>query len=129
MRRSTYGFCHGESRRGNDFFDAHRVNSIAEVLTIGCVTVPQQIARRRVPRKGLGHLARASLRRVLGDTEVNDPPSIMTEDDPGAEEPKCHRRDDEHVDRDNVGHVVLQKGAPGRGGDFWGATACVSRPL
>src|SRR3984893_12152936 len=28
------------------------------------------------------------------------------------------RRNDEHVDRDNVGHVVLQKGAPGRGGDF-----------
>ena len=50
------------------------MNSIAEVLTIGCVTVPQQIARRRVPRKGLGHLAREpGLRRVLGDTEVNNP--------------------------------------------------------
>jgi hypothetical protein len=28
------------------------------------------------------------------------------------------RCNDEHVDRDNVGHVVLQKGAPGRGGVF-----------
>jgi hypothetical protein len=73
-------------RRGNDFFDAHRVNSIAEALTIRCVNVAQQIARRRVPRKGLGHLAREpGLRRVLGDIEVNDPPSIMAEDDQGVD--------------------------------------------
>ena len=47
-----------------------------------------------------------------------NPPSIMAEDDQGVEEPKRRRCNDEHVDRDNVGHVVLQKGAPGRGGDF-----------
>src|ERR1700730_11909745 len=42
----------------------------------------------------------------------------MAEEDQGVEKPKCRSCDDEHVDRDNVGHVVLQKGAPGRGGDF-----------
>ena len=58
------------------------------------------------------------LRRILGDVEVNDPSSIMAEEDQGVEKPKRRSCYDEHVDRDNVGHVVLQKGAPGRGGDF-----------
>jgi hypothetical protein len=39
----------------------------------------------------------------------------MAEEDQGVEKPKCRSCDDEHVDRDDVGHVVLQKGAPGRG--------------
>src|SRR6202023_1114344 len=83
------------------------------------VTVAQQVARHGLPGKGLGHLAREpGLRRILGDVEVNDPSSIMAEEDQGVEKPKCRSCDDEHVDRDNVVHVVLQKGAPGRRGDF-----------
>src|ERR1035437_6995114 len=46
----------GWSRRGNDFVDSHRLNAIVEALTIRCVTIPQQIAGRSVPRKRLGHL-------------------------------------------------------------------------
>ena len=42
----------------------------------------------------------------------------MAEEDQGVEKPKPRSCNDEHLDLDNVGHVVLQKGAPGRGGDF-----------
>ncbi len=45
-------------RRGNNLFDAHHSNSIAKDRTIRCVAIPQQIAGRGVPGKGLGHLAR-----------------------------------------------------------------------
>jgi hypothetical protein len=89
-RRRSFARGPGASRRGNDRFNTHRVNSIAEARTIRRVTVAQQIARRGVPGKGLGHLAREpGLRRILGEVEVNDPSSIMAEEDQGVEKPKC----------------------------------------
>src|SRR5258708_30801061 len=46
----------GRSRRGDDLRDPHRSNAMTKCRTIGFVSVPQQIARCSVPRKGLGHL-------------------------------------------------------------------------
>jgi hypothetical protein len=37
----------------------------------------------------------------LGDVEVNDPSSIMAEEDQGVEKPKRRSCNDEYVDRDN----------------------------
>ena len=42
----------------------------------------------------------------------------MSEDDQGIEKTKRRGCHNEHVDRRNVGQVVVQKAAPGRGGDF-----------
>jgi len=58
------------------------------------------------------------LRRIVGDIEMNDSSSVMAEDDHGIEKPECCGCDNEHVDRCNVGQVVMQKATPGRGGDF-----------
>jgi hypothetical protein len=45
--------------------------------TIGFVSVPQQIARCSVPRKGLGHLARKPLLRgIWRDLKVDNPSAI-----------------------------------------------------
>ena len=52
------GVLPGRPRRGNNLFDAHPPKAIAKGRTIGCVPVPQQIAGRGVPGKGLGDLAR-----------------------------------------------------------------------
>lgn len=49
---------------------------------------------------------------------MNDFSSVMSEDDQGIEKLECRGRDNEHVDRGNVGQVVMQKATPGRGGDF-----------
>ena len=42
----------------------------------------------------------------------------MSEDDQGIEKTKRRGCHNEHVDRRNVGQVVVQKAAPRRGGDF-----------
>jgi len=42
----------------------------------------------------------------------------MSEDDQGIEKTKTRGCHNEHADRRNVGQVVVQKAAPGRGGDF-----------
>jgi hypothetical protein len=49
---------------------------------------------------------------------MEDSSSIMSEDDQGIEKTKRHGCHNEHVDRRNVGQMVVQKATPGRGGDF-----------
>ena len=46
------------SRRGDNLLDSHRFEAIAEDLTVRCVAIAQQKARRGIPGEGLGDLAR-----------------------------------------------------------------------
>src|SRR5947209_20059385 len=67
------------SRRSDDLRDPHRSNAMTECRTIGFVSVPQQIARCRVPGTGLGHLARKPvLRGIWRDLKVDNPSAIKT---------------------------------------------------
>ena len=45
----------------------------------------------------------------LGDIEVHDPSAVVAEDDQSVENLKRRGCHNEHVDRDNVSQVVLQK--------------------
>ena len=86
-----------------------RSNSITERRTIRFVSVPQQIARRSVPGKGLGDLAgEPDLRGILGDLEVNNPSAVEAEHNQGIEEPERRGGNHKHVDRRNVGQVVAE---------------------
>ena len=58
-----------------------------------------------------------NLRRIVGNIEVNDLPSVVAEDEHSVEEPKRCGSNNEHVDGHRVAHVVVQKASPGRGGD------------
>jgi len=49
------------------------------------------------------------LRRIFGDLEVNNFPSVMAEDEQGVEKPKRRGYHNEHVDGGQVVHVVVQK--------------------
>ena len=74
------------SRCRDDLLDRHRLDTIAEGLTIRRIAVSQQKARCGVPGKGLGDLARQpDLCRVLRDIEMDDCSSLMAEDDQGAQ--------------------------------------------
>src|SRR5471030_3052412 len=76
------GVLPGRSWCSDDLFDAHRLDAIAEALTIRSIPIPQQIAGRGVPREGLGHLAcEPVLRGIFGDVEVNNFSAVMAEDD------------------------------------------------
>src|ERR1700751_2554778 len=71
------------------------------------VSVSEQIARCGVPRKGLGDLLREpNLRRVSGDLEMDDSPSMVIKYNHGIKHPKRRGRDDNHVDRDDACHMV-----------------------
>ena len=92
----------------DNLFHAHHPNSIAEGGTIRCIPVPQQIAGRGVPRKGLGHLTRKpDLFRILADIAVDDPSAVMAKHDQGIQDPKRRGCHNEHVDRRDVGLLVV----------------------
>jgi hypothetical protein len=59
---------------------------------------PAEIARCRIPRKRLSHLAcQPDLRWILGDLEVDDPSAVVAKNNQGVEKPECRGGDDEHV--------------------------------
>jgi hypothetical protein len=65
------------------------------------------------------HLAgKPVLRGILGDVEVNNPSAVVAKNDQVIEQPKRRGGDHKHVDRRNVGQVIVQEASPGRGGDF-----------
>jgi hypothetical protein len=47
------------------------------------------------------------LRGILGDVEVNDPSAVKPEHDQGVEKSERRGGDHEHVDRRNVGQVIV----------------------
>ncbi len=58
------------------------------------------------------------MRRIFGDINMDDRSSVVAEDDHGVEKPKRRGCNNEHVDRRNLGQMVVQEATPGRGGDF-----------
>jgi hypothetical protein len=92
---------------------------MAEGRTIRFVPISQQIARCGILGKGLGHLAREPvLRGIWSDLEMNNPSAVEVEHNKGVEEPKRRGGDHKHIDRRDVGQVVMQEGPPGRGGNL-----------
>jgi len=49
---------------------------------------------------------------------MNNPSAVEVEHNKGVEEPKRRGGDHKHIDRRDVGQVVMQEGPPGRGGNL-----------
>jgi hypothetical protein len=82
---------------------------------IDAVPIVQQIPRRFVPWKRVHHLLRGPRGgRMLGDVEVDDAPSMVSQDDQDKEHRVSHRGDHQEIQRHQVLHVVCQKGLPRR---------------
>ncbi len=70
----------GRSWSGEYFLNAQSADLIREVVSVDSIAIAQQVARRGVPRKGFAKLLGRPFRRgVSGDIEMNDPPSVMSQ--------------------------------------------------
>src|SRR5262249_58702989 len=77
------------SRRGDHFFDLHSFHSEAKFFSVDLISIPEQIARSSLFGKGFDDLLRGpSSRRMRGDIEVNDPSSIMEQDNKTVQDTK-----------------------------------------
>jgi hypothetical protein len=57
MSRSAKGLLPGRARSDADLADPQSFDAVREVLTVDPVSIPEEVPRRRVLRKGLDQLA------------------------------------------------------------------------
>jgi hypothetical protein len=104
----------GAVRRREDFLDPHALHSVPKLLTIGLVTVAQEIERRRVVRERVHDLlSRPGGGGMLGEVEMDDPPAVVSEHDEDEENAEASRGHGEEVDRYQVWDMVSEERPPG----------------
>jgi hypothetical protein len=102
------GVLPGRARGDADLADPHPFDATREVLTVDPVSIPEEVPRCRVLRKGLDQLARRPEGRgVVGDIEVEEFAAIVAEDDEDEEQAEGEGGDHEEVDGNDVVDVGL----------------------
>ena len=91
------------ARCGKDLLYPETVDASIEVRSVGLVSVPYQVPRRRVPWKSIDHLLRRPLgRRMFGDIEMNDTATVVAKDDEDEQNSEGCGRQSEKVERHQV---------------------------
>lgn len=104
------------ARRRENLLDTKSGDTPVEVTTVDSVSVPQYVTGRRIPGEGIHHLLRGPLYgRMLCDIEMNDTPTIVTEDDDDKQNSEGCSRQSEEVDRHQVLHMIVEKAPPSLG--------------
>ena len=100
------------ARCGKDLLHPETVDASIEVRSVGLVSIPYQVPRRRVPWKSIDHLLRRPLgRRMFGDIEMND----TAKDDEDEQNSEGCGRQSEKVERHQVLCMIIKKAPPSRG--------------
>ena len=101
------------ARGGKDLLYPETVDASIEVRSVGLVSIPYQVPRRRVPWKSIDHLLRRPLgRRMFGDIEMNDTAMVVAKDDEDEQNSEGCGRQSEKVERHQV-VCNMAKGAIG----------------
>ena len=110
------------ARCGKDLLHPETIDASIEVRSVGLVSVPYQVPRRRVPWKSIDHLLRRPLGgRMLGDIEMNDTATLVAKDDEDEQNSEGCGRQSEKVERHQVVCMIIKKAPPSMG--RWGAMA------
>ncbi len=111
-------------RSAEHFFDIHCRDLVAELLAID--SIPQQISRHSIKRKGFEHLLRRPFRRWMScDVEVHDASSIVCEDNKNEEDFEPNGVDGEKVDGCQLRNVIIAERPPRLRWRFWGFGPCI----
>ena len=104
------------ARCGKDLLDPETVDASIEVRSVGLVSIPYQVPRRRVPWKSIDHLLRRPLgRRMFGDIEMNDTATLVAKDDEDEQNSEGCGRQSEKVERHQVLYMIIEKAPPSMG--------------
>ena len=98
------------ARCGKDLLDPETVDASIEVRSVGLVSIPYQVPRRRVSWKSIDHLLRRPLgRRMFGDIEMNDTATVVAKDDEDEQNSEGCGRQSEKVERHQVVCMIIEK--------------------
>src|SRR2546422_6472780 len=109
------GVLPGRLRRGEDFPDTDRPHDPPEIVAVGTIPIPQQVARLgAVSGKGLPDLLRGPGRGGMSrDVEGNDASAVVGENHETEEQPEGGGADDEEIAGCRGAEVIPKKGSPG----------------
>src|SRR5262245_36615479 len=103
----------GRSRRGDHLFDLHPLYSQSKFFPVNLISIPEQIARRRVFREGFDDLSgRPFCRGMLCNIEVDDLTSVMQQDYETVQVAEGQRRNGKEVDGGNLLCMVGEECLP-----------------
>jgi hypothetical protein len=102
-------------RRGEDFLDAHAFDALPKVLAEDAVAVAEEIGGCGVVREGVDELlggpgGGGMLGDALGDAEVDDPSTMVSEHDENEEHAQAGGGDGEEVEGDEVAGMIGKDG-------------------
>jgi len=110
MTRSQYGFCQGD----RDFFDAHALHALLEVLAINAVAIANEKTWCFLVREGVDDLLGGPFGLgICGDVEVDNLATIVTHHDESVQNAESDGRHREEVTGSDIGNVIVQKRSPG----------------
>src|SRR5450756_1014928 len=99
--------------RGGLVPDAHGAHSACDNAAVDPIPIAGEVARRLIPREGLGQLACNPFSRwVCCDVDPDQVSAVQTDDDKRIEQVEANGRDNEQIHGSNVRCMVPQKGAP-----------------
>ncbi len=105
----------GRARGCEHFFDAEAAHSVAELSAVDVIAVAEQVPRSCVEREGLHDLLGSPLAGgIRGHVEVQNPASMMGEDQEDEQHLEADGGDSEEIDGYQVLDVVIQERSPGR---------------
>ena len=105
------------SRCGEDFVDTETVDPTAELVAEDAVAIAEQVLGRGVFGERLDDLLGGpGSAGALGDAEVKNATSVVSQDKEDIQNPKRRGGYREEIDRCQRADVVVEEGAPGLGG-------------
>src|ERR1700730_1528705 len=91
----------------------HGCKTPGDGMTIGAVSVSDQVVWCFIPRESIGDLTGNPLRRgIVRYAQRYQPPSLVPEDDQYEKQLKTDCRHDQEVHRADACRMVVQKGVP-----------------
>src|ERR1039457_6560185 len=100
-------------RRGGPVPDAHGAHSACDDAAVDPIAIADEVARRLIPREGLGQLARNPFcGRVCCDVDPDEVSAIQPNDDEGIEQVEADGWGNEQIHGRDVRRVITQEGAP-----------------
>ncbi len=101
------------SRRGPNLLNAHSFDRVVEPMTVNPISVSNQIAWRRVVRKGFDDLLSGPFCRwMLRDIEVNELATVVDQHIEYKQDSQSQRRNRKDIHRNKLAHMVMQKRLP-----------------
>ena len=104
----------GRSERGENFGNHHAFGLGSKDISIDTVTIPEQVSRRFVPRKGLQELCCSPFGgRMFRHVKMDNAPAIMSQDKKHIQDPESDSGHHEEVYGNQLLEVVFQERPPG----------------